>query len=417
MTLAAAVTAGCVSTDPPRAADVRTHSSSPASAAAGQSSGDRHATPTMQQVEHCRTIDPSRSSQSWFGPGRDDCRRYAQGLLDQGNWMYAFELFRPFAESGEAHAQYVLGRLILERRTPGSPPHGRVFPNPQSYALAARPWLAQAALQGHLEAAELLVQTYCCNNNLNLGESAVEVAEAVPHLMRAMELGSASAALMLGAYHSVGLGVARDDARARQLLRQSIERARDQPALSKVRQSAQELLVEMDKRDQEAERQRRLADERRQRAAREAAQAREAEQLRREQARLEATRRAAEADRARRQAEEEARLNREREERERPIREARQRAREEQLERERQAQCDRLARVCRGQPNLADSVKEDLSARLRVHPREISLRRVELSRNTYFGCNCEVVLYTPVGAKTCEVRQFDDGSVAQVRCP
>jgi TPR repeat protein len=89
------------------------------------------------------------------------CKRVGLALLDEGRIT-------------------TLGTLILMRRTPGSPPHGRVFGNPRDYAQASRYWFEKAAQNGNPAALHSLARTHCCIPELGLGYSSTEIQAALP---------------------------------------------------------------------------------------------------------------------------------------------------------------------------------------------------------------------------------------------
>jgi TPR repeat protein len=108
------------------------------------------------------------------------CKRVGLALLDEGRITEGFEISRIYAEQGDTDLQTTLGTLILMRRTPGSPPHGRVFGNPRDYAQASRYWFEKAAQNGNPAALHSLARTHCCIPELGLGYSSTEIQAALP---------------------------------------------------------------------------------------------------------------------------------------------------------------------------------------------------------------------------------------------
>jgi hypothetical protein len=319
-----------------------------------------------------------------------------------------FEISRIYAEQGDADLQMTLGALILMRRTPGSPPHGRVFGNPRDYAQASRYWFEKAAQNGNPAALHSLARTYCCIPELGLGYSSTEIQAALPYFRRAAEQGYAPSASLLGLIYMVGDGVSRDRVLARSFLRAAASSNSPDANAIEARTLAGQLLAKIDT-DEQAERQKVIDDR----------LARERSDLLQEQRRL------ADLERAQREriaqanriaAEKEAaRLAKEEEDRQRPLREAAERARVAQADEESRRQCDAVARVCRGRPDVNMQVLEELSRQYRVARREIQIARTFVQKG-WFGCSCTGIFETPVGSYECGIQQNSSGVVTSARC-
>jgi hypothetical protein len=319
-----------------------------------------------------------------------------------------FEISRIYAEQGDADLQMTLGALILMRRTPGSPPHGRVFGNPRDYAQTSRYWFEKAAQNGNPAALHSLARTYCCIPELGLGYSSIEIQAALPYFRRAAEQGYAPAASLLGLIYMVGDGVARDRVLARSFLRVAASSNSPDANAIEARTLAGQLLAKIDT-DEQAERQKVIDDR----------LARERSDLLQEQRRL------ADLERAQREriaqanriaAEKEAaRLAKEEEDRQRPLREAAERARLAQAEEESRRQCEAVTRICRGRPDVNLQVLEELSRQYRVARREIQITRTFVQKG-WFGCSCSGILETPVGSYECGIQQNSSGVVTSARC-
>ena len=336
------------------------------------------------------------------------CKRVGLALLDEGRMTEGFEISRIYAEQGDADLQMTLGALILMRRTPGSPPHGRVFGNPRDYAQASRYWFEKAAQNGNPAALHSLARTYCCIPELGLGYSSTEIQAALPYFRRAAEQGYAPSASLLGLIYMVGDGVARDRVLARSFLRVAASSNSPDANAIEARTLAGQLLAKIDT-DEQAERQKVIDDR----------LARERSDLLQEQRRL------ADLERAQREriaqanriaAEKEAaRLAKEEEDRQRPLREAAERARVAQADEESRRQCDAVARVCRGRPDVNMQVLEELSRQYRVARREIQIARTFVQKG-WFGCSCTGIFETPVGSYECGIQQNSSGVVTSARC-
>ena len=336
------------------------------------------------------------------------CKRVGLALLDEGRMTEGFEISRIYAEQGDTDLQTTLGALILMRRTPGSPPHGRVFGNPRDYAQASRYWFEKAAQNGNPAALHSLARTYCCIPELGLGYSSTEIQAALPYFRRAAEQGYAPSASLLGLIYMVGDGVARDRVLARSFLRVAASSNSPDANAIEARTLAGQLLAKIDT-DEQAERQKVIDDR----------LARERLDLLQEQRRL------ADLERAQREriaqanriaAEKEAaRLAKEEEDRQRPLREAAERARVAQAEEESRRQCEAVARVCRGRPDVNLQVLEELSRQYRVARREIQITRTFVQKS-WFGCSCTGIFETPVGSYECGIQQNSSGVVTSARC-
>jgi hypothetical protein len=336
------------------------------------------------------------------------CKRVGLALLDEGRITEGFEISRIYAEQGDTDLQTTLGTLILMRRTPGSPPHGRVFGNPRDYAQASRYWFEKAAQNGNPAALHSLARTYCCIPELGLGYSSTEIQAALPYFRRAAEQGYAPSASLLGLIYMVGDGVARDRVLARSFLRVAASSNSPDANAIEARTLAGQLLAKIDT-DEQAERQKVIDDR----------LARERSDLLQEQRRL------ADLERAQREriaqanriaAEKEAaRLAKEEEDRQRPLREAAERARVAQADEESRRQCDAVARVCRGRPDVNMQVLEELSRQYRVARREIQIARTFVQKG-WFGCSCTGIFETPVGSYECGIQQNSSGVVTSARC-
>ena len=336
------------------------------------------------------------------------CKRVGLALLDEGRMTEGFEISRIYAEQGDADLQMTLGALILMRRTPGSPPHGRVFGNPRDYAQASRYWFEKAAQNGNPAALHSLARTYCCIPELGLGYSSTEIQAALPYFRRAAEQGYAPSASLLGLIYMVGDGVSRDRVLARSFLRAAASSNSPDANAIEARTLAGQLLAKIDT-DEQAERQKVIDDR----------LARERSDLLQEQRRL------ADLERAQREriaqanriaAEKEAaRLAKEEEDRQRPLREAAERARVAQADEESRRQCDAVARVCRGRPDVNMQVLEELSRQYRVARREIQIARTFVQKG-WFGCSCTGIFETPVGSYECGIQQNSSGVVTSARC-
>jgi multidrug efflux pump subunit AcrA (membrane-fusion protein) len=110
-----------------------------------------------------------------------------------------------------------------------------------------------------------------------------------------------------------------------------------------------------------------------------------------------------------------ARLAKEEEDRQRPLREAAERARVAQADEESRRQCDAVARVCRGRPDVNMQVLEELSRQYRVARREIQIARTFVQKG-WFGCSCTGIFETPVGSYECGIQQNSSGVVTSARC-
>ena len=334
------------------------------------------------------------------------CKRVGLALLEQGRIAEGFEISRTYAEQGDTDLQTTLGILILTRQTPGSPPHGRVFGNPRDYAQASRYWFEKGAQTGNPAALHRLARTYCCVPELGLGTSSAEIQAALPYFRRAADQGYAPSAYLLGEIYMTGAGVARDRVLARSFLRAAA--ASSGPEANEARTLATQSLAKIDS-DEQAERQKviddRLARERSDRAQ---------EQMRIADLERAARERVAQGNRI--AAEKEAaRLAKEEEDRQRPLREARERARLAQAQEEQRQQCEAVARVCRGRPDVNLQVLEDLSRQYRVARREIQISRTFVQKS-FFGCSCAGIFETPVGAYECGLQQNSAGVVTSARC-
>jgi hypothetical protein len=294
------------------------------------------------------------------------------------------------------------------RRTPGSPPHGRVFGNPRDYAQASRYWFEKAAQNGNPAALHSLARTHCCIPELGLGYSSTEIQAALPYFRRAAEQGYAPSATLLGLIYMVGDGVSRDRVLARSFLRAAASSNSPDANAIEARTLASQLLAKIDT-DEQAERQKVIDDR----------LARERSDLLQEQRRL------ADLERAQREriaqanriaAEKEAaRLAKEEEDRQRPLREAAERARLAQAEEESRRQCEAVTRICRGRPDVNLQVLEELSRQYRVARREIQITRTFVQKG-WFGCSCSGILETPVGSYECGIQQNSSGVVTSARC-
>lgn len=334
------------------------------------------------------------------------CKRVGAALLEQGRIAEGFEISRPYAEQGDTDLQTTLGVLILTRQTPGSPPHGRVFGNPRDYAQASRYWFEKAAQTGHPAALHRLARTYCCVPELGLGTLSTEVQAALPYLRRAADQGYAPSAYLLGEIYMTGAGVARDRVLARSFLRAAA--ASSGPYANETRTLAIQSLANMDS-DEQAERQKviddRLARERSDRAQ-EQMRVAELERAERELGAL-VKRRAAES--------EAARLAKQEEDRQRPLREASERARLAQAQEAQRQQCEAVARVCRGRPDVNLEVLEELSRVFRVARREIQVSRTFV-QTSWVGCGCAGIFSTPVGDYQCGLQQNRSGVITSASC-
>jgi hypothetical protein len=334
-------------------------------------------------------------------------------LLEEGRIAEGFEISRIYAEQGDTDLQMTLGALILMRRTPGSPPHGRVIPNSRHYAQASRYWFEKAAQNGNPAALQAVARTFCCFPELDLGSSPTEIQAALPYFRRAAEQGFAPSAYLLGEIYMSGTGVARDREIARSFLRAAA--SSNSPDFLEARTLANQSLAKIDA-DEQAERQK-VIDDRlaRARADREQEQRRLADLERAERERIaQANRIAAEKETARLEKET-ARLAKEEEERQRPLREATERARIAQAEQESRRQCEAVARVCRGRPDVDLEVLEGLSRQFRVARREIQISRTFVEKG-WSGCSCTGVFETTIGSYECGLEQNSSGVVTNARC-
>ncbi|WP_445778637.1 hypothetical protein [Shewanella sp.] len=358
---------------------------------------------------HAQSLPPSvTDAQIRFCLNRSDpqCKKVGLALLEEGRISEGFEISRIYAEQGDTDLQMILGGLILMRRTPGSPPHARVFPNPRYYAQASRYWFEKAAQNGNPAALNSIARTYCCFPELGLGSSPTEIQAALPYFRRAAEQGYAPSAYLLGEIYMSGAGVARDREIARSFLR--IAASSNRPEANEARTLANQSLAKIDA-DEQAERQKVIDDRLAQaRADREQEQRRLTDLERAERERItQANRIAAEK--------ETARLAKEEEERQRPQREATERARIAKAEEESRRQCEAVARVCRGRPDVNLQVLEELSRQFRVARREIQISRTFVQKG-WFGCSCTGVFETPVGSYACGLQQNSSGVVTSARC-
>lgn len=336
------------------------------------------------------------------------CKRVGLALLDEGRISEGFEISRIYAEQGDTDLQMTLGALILTRRTPGSPPHGRVFPKWNDYAQASRYWFEKAAQNGNPVALHSLARTYCCIPELGPGYSSTEIQAALPYFRRAAEQGYAPSAYLLGEIYMTGAGVARDRVLARSFLRAAASSNSPDPNANEARTLANQSLAKIEV-DEQAERQK-IIDDRlaRERSDRVQEQTRLADLERAQRERIaQANRIAAEK--------EAARLANEEENRQRPLREAAEKARIAQAEEESRRQCDAVARVCRGRPDVNLQVLEDLSRQYRVARREIQISRTFVQKG-WFGCSCTGIFETPVGSYECGLQQNSSGVVTSARC-
>ena len=187
------------------------------------------------------------------------CKRVGLALLDEGRISEGFEISRIYAEQGDTDLQMTLGALILMRRTPGSAPHGRVFPNWNYYAQASRYWFEKAAQNGNPVALHSLARTYCCIPELGPGYSSTEIQAALPYFRRAAEQGYAPSAYLLGEIYMTGAGVARDRVLARSFLRAAASSNSPDPNANEARTLANQSLAKIDA-DEQAERQKIIDD-------------------------------------------------------------------------------------------------------------------------------------------------------------
>ncbi len=187
------------------------------------------------------------------------CKRVGLALLDEGRISEGFEISRIYAEQGDTDLQMTLGALILTRRTPGSPPHGRVFPKWNDYAQASRYWFEKAAQNGNPVALHSLARTYCCIPELGPGYSSTEIQAALPYFRRAAEQGYAPSAYLLGEIYMTGAGVARDRVLARSFLRTAASSNSPDPNAIEARTLANQSLAKIDA-DEQSERQKVIDD-------------------------------------------------------------------------------------------------------------------------------------------------------------
>ncbi len=124
----------------------------------------------------------------------------AQASLDQGldalragDYARAAKLLRPLAESGNAEAQYRIGRMLE---------FGAGYPKDVPQAIT---WYRKAAAAGHVAAMEQLGEIY------SLGEGAPQDdAEAARWFRKAADAGNAAAQYNLGLVYAKGAGVKAD---------------------------------------------------------------------------------------------------------------------------------------------------------------------------------------------------------------
>lgn len=343
------------------------------------------------------------------------CKRVGLALLDDEDRISeGFEISRIYAEQGDTDLQMTLGALILTRRTPGSPPHGRVFTNWNYYAQASRYWFEKAAQNGNPAALHSLARTYCCIPELGPGYSSTEIQAALPYFRRAAEQGYAPSACLLGLIYMTGAGVARDRVLARSFLRAAASSNSPDPNAIEARTLANQSLAILDS-DEQAERQKAIDDRlARERSDREQEQRRLADLERAQRERIAQANRIAAEKEAARLEKEAARLAKEEEERQRPAREAAEKARIAQAEEENRRQCESVARVCRGRPDVNLQVLEELSRQFRVARREIQISRTIVRQ--YWRCDCAAIFSTPIGDYECAIQQNSSGVVTSARC-
>ena len=367
---------------------------------------------------HVQAQSPSSvtDAQIRFCLSRTDpqCKRVGLALLDEGRIAEGFEISRIYAEQGDTDLQMILGSLILMRRTPGRTPHASFPPNWNYYAQASRYWFEKAAQNGNPAALHSLARTYCCIPELGPGYSSTEIQAALPYFQRAAEQGYAPSACLLGLIYMTGDGVFRDRVLARSFLRAAASSNSPDANAIEARTLAGQLLVKLDS-DEQAERQKAIDDRlARERSDREQEQRRLADLDRAQRERVAQANRIAAEKEAARLEKEAARLAKEEEERQRPLREAAEKARIAQAEEENRRQCESVARVCRGRPDVNLQVLEELTRQFRVARREIQISRTIVRQ--YWRCDCAAIFSTPIGDYECAIQQNSSGVVTSARC-
>ncbi len=347
-------------------------------------------------------------------------------LLRLQRYNEAVPLLTARADKGDTDAQLMMGLLYFQGALPadglgqGRGPNGEPYPDGRAWAAIARGWLERVVNQpGASEANRRaawhgIAMSWCCWPRFSpaIQISSAEWASAVSAFEQAVARGNGPSMLMLAEMYATPKGVARNDARALELLNRLAAVSDVEPA---VRTQGQQMAAQIEERGRTETRQ---AADAAAAAARQAEQDRVAQEARRQRylAQQEADRREAEAARER------ERQERAREERERPAREAAaraqaaaDRAQSEAQSREQARVCDELRAVC---PRLVFAGKplvEEIANRLSVHPGSIRLDRVTLEKGI-FGCSCQAVFWTSSGTLGCSVRQYSGLTVTAASC-
>lgn len=341
---------------------------------------------------------------------------HIEELLRTQRYSEAVPLMTTLAERGDTDMQMRLAVLYFQGALPadglgqGRGPNGEPYPDGRAWAAIARGWLQRVVNQPGVSEANQraawhgIAMTWCCWPRFSAAVQVTpsEWSAAVAAFEQAIARGNPPSMLMLAEMFATPKGVARNDARALELLSRLASVPDAEPA---IKAKGQQMAAAIEERGRGESRQ---ASEAAAAAVRQAEQDRAVQDARRQQylAQQEADRRRAE------EARERERLAREREERERPAREAAARAQAEadrvqraRLEREQAQVCDELRAVC---PRLVFAGKpliEEIANRLSVYPGAIRLDRVTLDKGV-FGCSCQAVFWTPGGTLSCSVRQY-----------
>jgi hypothetical protein len=341
---------------------------------------------------------------------------HIEELLRTQRYSEAVPLMTTLAERGDTDMQMRLALLYFQGALPadglgqGRGPNGEPYPDGRAWAAIARGWLQRVVNQPGVSEANQraawhgIGMTWCCWPRFSAAVqvSPSEWSATVAAFEQAIARGNPPSMLMLAEMFATPKGVARNDARALELLSRLAAVPDAEPA---IKAKGQQMAAAIEERGRTESRQ---ASEAAAAAVRQAEQDRAMQDARRQQylAQQDADRRRAE------EARERERLAREREERERPAREAAARAQAEadrtqraRLEREQAQVCDELRAVC---PRLVFAGKpliEEIANRLSVYPGAIRLDRVTLDKGV-FGCSCQAVFWTPGGTLSCSVRLY-----------
>jgi uncharacterized protein len=135
----------------------------------------------------------------------------AQAAFERRDFATAMRLFRPFAEQGNAHAQFVLGYMYAE---------GHGVPKNGALAIA---WGRKAAEQGDIGAQALLGGMYYFGDGVPR-----DYAQAYMWVGRAAERGDSFSQNILGAMYLFGDGVPQDYVQAHMWFNLSASRLSDE---------------------------------------------------------------------------------------------------------------------------------------------------------------------------------------------